>query len=148
MPIPDRPWDIVSVAFISELPNAHGYDTIMNVVDLGTKQVHFMATHTVVSAEGAARLFLNHVWKLHGLPCTVVSDRRPQFIANFMRELYRILGIKVAVRARPCEVVEVSTEPSKRCEVFERLFEMLQTSSRGNPKLIYRQNKVKVQRQT
>ena len=54
MPIPDMPWDVVSVDFISELPDAHSYDTIMNVVDFGTKQVHFMATHTVISAEGAA----------------------------------------------------------------------------------------------
>ena len=48
------------------------------------------------------------------------------------------------VRARPCKVVEVSMEPSKRCEVFKRLFEILQVSSRGNPKLIYKQNKVKI----
>ena len=68
MPIPDTPWDVVNVDFISELPNAHGYDAIMNVVDFMTKQAHFMATHTVVSAEGAAQLFLNHIWKLHGLP--------------------------------------------------------------------------------
>ena len=39
---------------------------------------------------------MNHVWKLHGLPRAVVSDRGPQFVADFMCELYRILGIKVA----------------------------------------------------
>ena len=65
MPIPDMSWDVVSVDFISELPDAHGYDAIMNVVDFTTKQAHFMATHTIVSAEGAAQLFLNNVWKLH-----------------------------------------------------------------------------------
>ena len=54
MPIPDTPWDIVSINFISELPSAHGYDTIMNIVDFVTKQAHFVATHTVVSAKGAA----------------------------------------------------------------------------------------------
>ena len=53
MPIPDMPWDVVSVDFISKLPDAHSYDVIMNVVDFATKQAHFMATHTVVSAEGA-----------------------------------------------------------------------------------------------
>src|SRR3981189_2744602 len=41
-----------------------------------------------------ARLFLRHVWKLHGLPDAVISDRGPQFIADFTRELYRLLGIK------------------------------------------------------
>jgi len=49
-----------------------------------------------VSAAGAAHLFLNHVWKHHGLPWKVVSDRGPQFIAEFTQELYRLLGIKLA----------------------------------------------------
>ena len=42
---------------------------------------------------GAARLFLQNVWKLHGLPHSIVSDRGPQFVAEFTRELYRLLGI-------------------------------------------------------
>ena len=96
MPIPDMPWDIMSIDFISKLPDAHSYNVIMNVVDFATKQVHFVATHTVILAEGAAQLFLNNVWKLHRLPRAVISDHGPQFIADFMRKLYRILGIKVA----------------------------------------------------
>jgi len=52
--------------------------------------------HTTVTAEGAARLFLHQVWKLHGLLKCVISDRRPQFIAHFTKELYRLLGIKLA----------------------------------------------------
>ena len=43
-----------------------------------------------------ARLFVQHVWKLHGIPCKVVSNRGPQFIAEFTRELYRILRIRIA----------------------------------------------------
>jgi len=49
--------------------------------------------HTTVTAEGVARLFLHHVWKLYGLPKCVGSDCRPQFIASFTKELYRLLGI-------------------------------------------------------
>jgi len=49
-----------------------------------------------VTVEGAARLFLHQVWKLHGLPKCVVSDRRPQFVARFTKELYHLLGIKLA----------------------------------------------------
>jgi len=48
-----------------------------------------------VTAEGAARLFLHQVWKLHSLPTCIVSDRGPQFVACFTRELYRLLGIKL-----------------------------------------------------
>jgi len=50
----------------------------------------------MVTVEGAARLFLHQVWKLHGLPKYIVSDRRPQFVACFTRELYYLLGIKLA----------------------------------------------------
>ena len=49
-----------------------------------------------VTAEGAAQLFLHQVWKLHGLPKYVVSDHRPQSVARFTRELYHLLGIKLA----------------------------------------------------
>jgi hypothetical protein len=54
MPISDEPWDIVSVNFVGELPNAHSYDVIMNVVDFGGKQAHFMPTHTVIFVERSA----------------------------------------------------------------------------------------------
>jgi len=65
----------------------------MTVIDSISKKVHFVPMYTMVIAERAARLFLHHVWKLHSLPKRVVSDRRPQFIASFTKELYRLLGI-------------------------------------------------------
>ena len=60
------------------------------------KAAHFVSTVTTISAAGAAHLFLNHVWKHHGLPRRVVSDRGPQFVAEFTWELYWLLGIKLA----------------------------------------------------
>ena len=82
--------------FIVELPESLGHDAIMVVVDSFTKQAHFVPTFTTLSAAGVARLFVQHVWKLHGIPRKVVSDQGPQFVAEFTRELYRILGIKIA----------------------------------------------------
>jgi hypothetical protein len=76
---PNKPWDTISVNFIVELPHSDGYDTIMNVVDSVTKRTHFIATHTTVTAVGAARLFLREVWRHHSTPHIVVSDRGPQF---------------------------------------------------------------------
>ncbi|KAJ8474222.1 hypothetical protein ONZ45_g16023 [Pleurotus djamor] len=94
--IPEERWKRISVDFIVELPQSDGYDAIMNVVDYVSKRAHFIPTHTTVSALGAANLFLQHVWKLHGLPNTVVSDRGTQFIAEFTREIYEKLGIQLA----------------------------------------------------
>jgi len=94
--IPDSQWDTLSVDFVVELPLSSGHDIVMTVVDSVLKRAHFILTHTMVTVEEAARLFLHQVWKLHGLPKCIISDCRPQFVAHFTRELYRLLGIKLA----------------------------------------------------
>ena len=96
LPIPGAPWDTISVDFITELPESNRQDSIMVVVDSVTKRSHFMSTVTTISSIGAARLYIRHVWKHHGLPKRVISDRGPQFVAEFTREIYRLLGIKLA----------------------------------------------------
>jgi len=86
---------MLSVDFVVELPLSSGYDAVMTVVDSVSKRAHFILTYMTVTAEGAARLFLYQVWKLHGLPMCVVSDHGPQFVAHFTKELYCLLGIKL-----------------------------------------------------
>jgi len=56
--IPDSRWDTLSVDFVVELPLSSGHDAVMTVVDSVSKQAHFILTHTTVTAERAARLFL------------------------------------------------------------------------------------------
>ena len=68
----------------------------MVIINSVTKRAHFISTVTTISAAGTAQLFLSNVWKHHGLPWKVVSDRGPQFVAEFTRELYWLLGIKLA----------------------------------------------------
>jgi hypothetical protein len=94
---PEAPWETISVNFIVELPESHEYNTIMCIIDSLTKCAHFIPTHTTINAEGMALLFLKKVWKYHGTPQVVVSDRGPQFITTFMHELYKLLGIKLAM---------------------------------------------------
>jgi len=92
--IPEKPWTHISADFITKLPLAQGYDLILVVVDRLTKMVHFIPTTEKTSAEGLVRLFRDNVWKLHGLPKSIISDRGPQFTAGLMRELNKMLGIK------------------------------------------------------
>jgi len=80
---------------VVELLESFRHDAVMTVVDSISKRVHFVPTHIMVTAEGVARLFLHHVWKLHGLPKCVVSNCGPQFVASFTKELYRLLGVQL-----------------------------------------------------
>jgi len=92
--IPEKPWTYILVDFIMKLPLAQGYDLILVVVDRLTKMVHFIPTIEKTSAEELARLFRDNVWKLHGLPESIISDRGPQFTVGLMWELNEMLGIK------------------------------------------------------
>jgi len=87
---------MLSVDFVIELPLSSGHDAMITVVDSVSKQAHFIPMHMMVTVEEAARLFLHQVWKLHGFPKYVISDCRLQFIVHFTRELYCLLGIKLA----------------------------------------------------
>jgi hypothetical protein len=69
----------------------------MNVVDSVTKRVHFIPMHTTITAEGAARLYLREVWKHHGTLRVGLLNRGSQFTAGFTRELYKLLGLKLAM---------------------------------------------------
>jgi len=84
----------ISADFITKLPLAQDYDSILVVVDQLTKMVYFISTTEKMSAEGLAKLFRDNVWKLHGLLESIILDRGLQFVAGIMRELNRMLGIK------------------------------------------------------
>jgi transposase InsO family protein len=123
LPIPNAPWDTVSVDFIVELPQSVGHDAIMVVVDSVTKRAHFVSTVTTITAAGTANLYLQHIWKHHGLPNRVVSDRGPQFVAEFTRELYRLLGIKLAATTAYHPQGDGQTERvNQELEQYLRLF--------------------------
>ena len=92
--IPERPWQHISVDFITKLPVSKGYDSILVVCDRFSKMSHFVVTTEKTIAEGLARLFRDNVWKLHGLPESVISDRGPQFVAGMTKELNKMLGIE------------------------------------------------------
>ena len=90
----DKPWVHITADFIVKLPLARGYNSILVVCNQLTKMVYFIPMTKKTSAEGLAVLFQDHVWKLHGLPKSIILDRRVQFAAGLVRELNRMLGIK------------------------------------------------------
>jgi len=96
LPTPDIRWDTISVDFVVELLESDGYNAIMVVVDSLCKRAHFLPVNTTITAIGSAQQFRDNVWKHHGLPTRILSDRGPQFTAEFTTKLYRLLGIKAA----------------------------------------------------
>jgi hypothetical protein len=58
---PEAPWETISVDFIVEPPESHGYNAIMCIVNSLTERAHFIPTHTTINAEGTALLFLKEV---------------------------------------------------------------------------------------
>ena len=80
--------------FITKLPVSKGHDSILVVCDRFLKMSHFVATIEKTTAEELARLFRDNVWKLHGLPESMISDRGPQFVAGVTKELNKMLGIE------------------------------------------------------
>jgi len=92
--IPERPWQHISVDFITKLLVSKGHDSILVVCDRFSKMSHFVAITEKTTAEGLARLFRDNVWKLHRLLESVISDRGLQFAAGMTKELNKMLGIE------------------------------------------------------
>lgn len=79
--------------FVTGLPWSDGNDAIWVVVDRLTKMRHFVPCRTTTSSSDLADLFLRDIWRLHGLPQDIISDRGPQFASEFWRHLCSRLGI-------------------------------------------------------
>jgi hypothetical protein len=75
LPVPIRPWDSVSMDFITNLPNADGYDAILTVVCTLSKMAHFIPCTSTVNSRQLANLFLDNVYRLHGLPRFLIGVR-------------------------------------------------------------------------
>ena len=92
--IPEKPWTHLTVDFITKLLIVARKDAILIVYNRLSKMTHFVATTEGTLVEGSAKLLRNNIWKLHRLPESVILDRGPQFAAELIKELNRMLGIE------------------------------------------------------
>jgi hypothetical protein len=93
--VPTGRWQDIALDFIGPLPTSRRMNNaILVVVDRLTKRAHFIATTVNASAVETARLFVSNIFKLHGMPCRIVSDRDARFMSAFWKELLRILDAK------------------------------------------------------
>ncbi|GKV02869.1 hypothetical protein SLEP1_g15252 [Rubroshorea leprosula] len=115
LPIPEAIWTQVNMDFITGLPKSYGKDVIFIVVDRLTKYAHFIALQHPYSALTVAQAYMDNVFKLHGLPQEIVSDRDPIFLSNFWQELFKLQGVELQCSSAYHPQTDGQTEVVNRC---------------------------------
>ena len=79
--------------FVEGFPKSQFKDVVLVVVDRLTKFVHFVPLSHPYTTAKVATLYLHYVFKLHGMPALIMSDRDPVFTSHFWQELMRLQGV-------------------------------------------------------
>ena len=94
LPTPSAPWLSISMDHIVELPLSRGYDCVLVVVDRLTKEAHFIPTRSTDTSRDLAQQFRDHVFRLHGFPSDIVSDRGATFTSSWWIEFLKLIDTK------------------------------------------------------
>ncbi|KAJ3690878.1 hypothetical protein LUZ61_020042 [Rhynchospora tenuis] len=115
LPIPHEAWSSISMDFIVGLPKSDGKEVIWVVVDRLTKYAHFVSLSHSYNAASVAQAFIENIYKLHGLPSSIVSDRDPVFTSLFWKELMEKLGVKLNMGTAYHPQTDGQTERVNQC---------------------------------
>lgn len=118
LPVPHHIWSDISMDFVEGLPSSHGRNVIFVVVDRFSMYAHFLALSHPYTAVSVAKLFFDNIFKLHGLPETIVGDRDVTFTSSFWKELFRLQGTQL------CFSSSYHPQPDGQTEAVNRVLEM------------------------
>jgi transposase InsO family protein len=93
LPIPRKPWQSIALDFIIDLPVSKGFNAFLTVLDRYTKMTHFLPCTKEISNDETAEIFMHEVYRHHGLPDNIISDRGPQFVSKFWKHLFNMLKV-------------------------------------------------------
>ena len=85
----------VSMDFIVDLPPSNIFDCICVIVNRFSKMAHFVPCKKTITNEDMTKLFIDNIYRYHGLPDDIVSDRGPQFVSKFWQSLFKILQVEI-----------------------------------------------------
>lgn len=121
--VPPHSWHTVTMDFVEGLPRSKTADCILVVVDKLTKYAHFIPLKHPFSAHQVAIAFVDNVYKLHGLPKVIVSDRDPIFTSKLWTELFKLTETTLAMSSSRHPQTDGQTERVNQClETYLRCF--------------------------
>ena len=127
LPIPSHTWTDLSMDFIEKLPSSQKKEVILMVVDRLSKGAHFIPLRSTYTVKMVAKVFLQNVARLYGMPKTITCDRDPAFLSRFWKEYFTLMGTKIcfSTASHPqtdgqTEVVNRTLETYLRCFTSEK----------------------------
>jgi len=116
--VPSKPWDAIGVDFMGPLPESKDrngkYDSITVIIDLLTAMVHIVPSRTDYTAKDIAELMFHEVYRLHGLPRAIISDRDVLFTSLFWTHLNKLIGVRQKMSSAYHPEMDGSTERANR----------------------------------
>lgn len=115
LPIPEMAWTHISMDFVEGLPKSQGKDVILVVVDRLTKYAHFISLSHPYTAQDIVTLFLDNVFKLHGLPKVILTERDPIFTSQIWQSLFKSLQVQLHLTTAYHPQTDGQTERVNQC---------------------------------
>jgi transposase InsO family protein len=123
LPVPAGAWEVVSMDFVKGLPRSGQHNCILVVVDKFSKLAHFLPLRHPFTALSVAKLYLDNIYKLHGLPMVIISDRDRVFTSKLWRELFGLAGVTLKMSSAYHPQTDGQTERINQCmETYLRCF--------------------------
>ena len=113
--IPYRVWSDISLDFIEGLPKLRGKGVILVVVDRRSKYGHFLTLTYPFTTLTVAQLFLDNIYRLHGVPSNIIFDSDKVFLSQFWQELFKVLGTQLKMSTAYHPQTDGQTEVVNRC---------------------------------
>jgi hypothetical protein len=115
LPVPPQAWHTVSMDFIEGLPKSNKWDVIMVVVDKFSKYAHFLPLSHPYTALQVAQTYFSNIYKLHGLPSAIISDRDRVFTSNFWQQLFTLSDTQLLMSSSYHPQTDGQTERVNQC---------------------------------